>query len=189
MDTTKSLLERLRSKYDGCSNYRLAKLLGVSKTALHRYMLQDGGMGSEVGMRLADELGLPHAYVVACLALEREQSDQVRPVWRAIIETLRRTGQTAPAPARARRASKVAAVLLATGITAFSGLTPSPARAESGARGLYILSNPRSARRGRSSACDFAPFFPPTRPTRRDQTHRTRRARRLKGLPLIPITA
>ncbi len=37
MDTTKSLLERLRSKYDGCSDYRLAKILGIGKTAVSRY--------------------------------------------------------------------------------------------------------------------------------------------------------
>jgi hypothetical protein len=169
MDTTKSLLERLRSKYDGCSDYRLAKILGVGKTAVSRYMLHGGGMANDVGMRLADELGLPHAYVVACLSLEREPSDQVKPVWQGIIETLKRAGQTAPAPARARRASKVAAVLLTTGIAALSAFAPRQAQAshaEAGARGLYILSNRGSKGRNRR----FAHVFPRRRlrPRRRD---------------------
>lgn len=176
MDTTKSLLERLRSKYDGCSDYRLAKILGVAKTAVNRYTLHGGGMANDVGLRLADELGLPHAYVVACLSLEREQSDQVRPVWRGIIETLGRAGQTAPTPARARRASKVAAVLLGAGITAFSSLAPSPAEAGPGARGLYILLNPGSKAKPRRGA-RFAP------PLRR------RRRRYLKAPAALPIIA
>ncbi len=137
MDTTKTLLERLRAKHDGCSDYRLAKILGVAKTAVSRYTAHGGGMANDVGLRLADELGLPHAYVVACLALEREQSDQVRPVWRAIIETLGRAGQTAPAPARARRASKVAAMLLGAGITALCAVTPPQAQAGERAVSVY----------------------------------------------------
>lgn len=163
MDTTKSLLERLRSKYDGCSNYRLAKVLDVSKTALNRYMTHGGGMGSDVGLRLADELGLPHAYVVACLALEREQSDQVKPVWRGIIETLGRTGQTAPTPARARRASKVAAVLLATGIAGLSAMVPPQAEAgvvRGDFAGSVYYGKSRIRGRRRLQNCGFPPILP-----------------------------
>lgn len=169
MDTTKSLLERLRSKYDGCSDYRLAKILGIGKTAVSRYTLHGGGMANDVGLRLADELGLPHAYVVACLALEREQSEQVRPVWQSIIQTLAKAGQTAPAPSRARRASKVAAVLLATGIAGFSATTPPQAQAGERAASVYSVKSGIRGR-GRLRNCNFPHVLPRRRrrPRRRD---------------------
>ncbi len=127
-----------------------------------------------MGIRLANELGLPHAYVVACLALEREQSDQVKPVWRGIIETLGRAGQTAPAPARARRASKVAAVLLSTGIAALSSMVPRQAHAEvvrsECAPSVYYGKGRRDGRNRRFRNWDFAPILPRRRlrPRRRD---------------------
>lgn len=178
MDTTKSLLERLRSKYDGCSDYRLAKILGVAKTAVSRYMLHGGGMANDVGLRLADELGLPHAYVVACLALEREQSDQVRPVWRAIIETLGKVGQSAPAPARARRASKVAAVLLGVGITALCSTTPPQAQAGECAGSVYYGKSRIQRRRAQN----------PWTPARFTRKGRRPRRRDLPTPAALPIT-
>src|SRR5262245_56264265 len=85
METTRSLLERLRAKYatpdKPVSDYRLAKLAGVSKSAMVRYMRHDGGMASDVGLRVAAELDLQPEYVLACLAHEREQDEHARPYW------------------------------------------------------------------------------------------------------------
>lgn len=65
-----------------------------------------------MAIKVADELGMPHAYVVACIELEREKSEPVRRVWKAIAETF---------------AGKAAAVILSCLLLA--GLVPNQAHA------------------------------------------------------------
>ncbi len=119
----------LRAKNSGpnklCTDYRLAKILGLSKTAMTRYMRHGGGMSSDVGLKIAKELGLDANYVVACLAHEREQSELVRPVWAALAEMAHMSGQTGRAARRAKRVSKVAAAALALGFMGFGAPSPS----------------------------------------------------------------
>lgn len=179
MDTTKTLLERLRTKYDGCSDYRLAQILGIVKTAVSRYTKHGGGMANDVGVRLAAELGLDPAYVVACLALEREQSEAVKPIWRDLITRAQASGQIARAPSTRRRVSKVAAVLLTTGIAALASLTPSPARASQDAASVYY----GKRRRHLPNPCDPARF------TRRHRPRRRRASPMPASFPIVPIVA
>lgn len=135
MDTTKTLLERLRARLGGATNYRLAKHLSIANSAAARYAKGGGGMSFEIGMRVADELELPRDYVLLCLAAEREQSEAIKPMWRELAA--KASGQTARPATTRRRTAKVAAVLLGAGITAFCSLTPPPASASERAGSVY----------------------------------------------------
>jgi hypothetical protein len=128
VDTTKTLIERLRAQLGGASNYRLQKHLGISKAAIIRYVHERGGMSYDIGLRVGSELGLQPDYVLLCLAAEREQSPEIKTRWERLAHQA--SGQTARPSTTRRRAAKVAAVLLAAGIPAL--FAPSPVEARAG---------------------------------------------------------
>jgi predicted transcriptional regulator len=138
MDTTHTLIERLRAHWGGATNYGLAKRLGITKSAVTRYARHGGGMSLDIGLRVADELKLNRTYVLACLMAEREPKDSVT---RAVLESLvilaQRPGKTASSPARAKRVSKVAGVLIGAGFAALSAFTPPQAQASNYAASVY----------------------------------------------------
>ncbi len=176
MDTTKTLIERLRAQLGNATNYRLAKHLGISKPSLIKYVHERGGMAFEIGLRVGAELGLDPDYVLLCLAAEREQSPEVKTRWQRLASQA--SGQTARPGQRTRRVSKVAAVLLTTGLAAISATLPRQASAGECAGFVYSVKS-RSARR--------TSHFP--RPPRRRRWDHVRRRDR-KTLPAaIPITS
>ena len=67
-------IERLRALHNGCSNYRLAKLLDVQQPAMVRYS-QGREMDEEVSVRVAGLLGLPPLRVVADIKAARAESE------------------------------------------------------------------------------------------------------------------
>jgi len=80
MDSTLELLEAVRRKHNS-SYYGLQRILGVSKQAISRYRKRHGFFDDEVALTVADELGLPHAHVLAIVAAERTKSERVRKAW------------------------------------------------------------------------------------------------------------
>ncbi len=86
MQTTREFIEAIRAKHDGCSYYRVTQILEVVPSAIRRWRSGQGGFANDVGLRVAKELNLSPAYVLACLESEREQSAEVRPVWAAIAK-------------------------------------------------------------------------------------------------------
>lgn len=88
--TTVEILDRLRSARGWTSDYQLWKALGWKQTTVSKYRVGDSTLSRAHAIRAADELGLPRAYLVACVELEREhQGDDVRAVWREIAERFR----------------------------------------------------------------------------------------------------
>lgn len=151
MDTTRSLLERLRSKYAGCSDYRLAKILGLSKTAMTRYTRHGGGMSHENGVKIAVELELQPEYVLACLAYEREQVEHIKPYWERLANATMQQlyGRTAHRAAHARRKAKVAGVALALISSGFLAPSPSEVRVSDCAGSVYYVTSKRDRFRAR----------------------------------------
>lgn len=75
--TTVELLEALRRRENGCTDYRLAKILGLTPGSI-RHLLQKGGvMSDETALYLADELDLPPVLVVFSAIRERAKNQQV----------------------------------------------------------------------------------------------------------------
>lgn len=84
METTVDLLERLRTKNDGCSDYRLAKLLTVSTSSVVNYTKHGRTMSDEVAIKLAELLDEHPGYVLACMAAERSQNPETVRIWEQI---------------------------------------------------------------------------------------------------------
>ena len=80
METTLELLEAVRAKRKA-TYYGLQAILGVSKQTITRYRKRRGFFDDDVAITVADELGLPHAHVLAIIAAERAKSEQVKKAW------------------------------------------------------------------------------------------------------------
>lgn len=82
------LLELLRKDQQNkglpSSEYRLAKILGVTQTAIIHTMKHNGSLSDENAIKLADELKLPHSYVVACMMRHRAKNEVLRDMWEDI---------------------------------------------------------------------------------------------------------
>lgn len=87
--STKKYMDILRARYNGCSDYRIAQLLMVTKGAVSRWSLGKNGMGDEAAARLADLCGLDPVEVITELYIERSKSEATRHYFE---EVLKRTG-------------------------------------------------------------------------------------------------
>lgn len=88
MDTsaTKKYLEIIRSHYDGCSDYRIAQLLQVSKSCVSRWSHGKGTIGDDPAARLADLCGLDPVEVLTELYLERSSSRVTRHYYEEVLK-------------------------------------------------------------------------------------------------------
>ena len=84
METTINFLERLEAKHDGCSDYRAAKLLGISATTISTWRRGIGGMGDKTAVKMAELLGEHPAYVMACIHAEKDDTPQTHKVWEQV---------------------------------------------------------------------------------------------------------
>lgn len=83
-DGVKALL-RKAGKPD--TPYGVAKFLGASRQC--GYNWRDGGtMGDEHAKAAAEALGINPDYVVACMHLEREKNEELRPIWQRIVSAV-----------------------------------------------------------------------------------------------------
>ena len=88
--TTVELLELLRKYQEskGFSNtdYRLAKILGVSPPAIAKYLQNGMIMSDDVAMNIALELGLPSSYVLLCAWHERNKNEATKEAIKEIAD-------------------------------------------------------------------------------------------------------
>lgn len=101
MHTTAQLLNALSSKLGGVTDYRIAKTLNTSTSVITSYRKGKRVAGAEIAIELAQQLGWPHAYVVACVEHERaqrsayerrmppERAEKLVAVWQAIGKTFK----------------------------------------------------------------------------------------------------
>ena len=92
-------IERVRARNDGCSDYRLAQILEVSKQALSRYRLSGTPADDEVAARIAVALDLPPMRVIADLRAGRAEAEgnkMMASVWREALEAF--AAPAAPVP-------------------------------------------------------------------------------------------
>lgn len=154
MQTTLQLLEAVKRRRGIASDYALAKHLGVSRQVMSSYR-SGTTLGEDMAMKVADELGVPRAAVLAAMASERTKNEDVKKAWAQALKKLGAAaaallggGPTPPAPpaishkqarntqcspfARAaqlalrRLATLIAPALIATGCTVI-GHKPAPA--------------------------------------------------------------
>lgn len=88
--STVDLLEALRRKEGGCSDYRLAKILGVTHQAIHHLLQKGGVMSDETALKVSRELNIPPALVVFSIIRERTKNQEIRDILDTIpIDTLK----------------------------------------------------------------------------------------------------
>lgn len=88
--TTVELLDALKARRGLTSDYQLYKALGWHQTTVSSYRCGKTSMTGAHAIRIADELELPRAYVLACMEAERERNGEVASVWRELAAKLRR---------------------------------------------------------------------------------------------------
>ena len=86
---TVEFIDLLKARRGWTSDYRVAKELGWKQQTLSNYRSGRTSMSGPHALRVAQELEMPEAYVLACVEAEREPAADVARVWRAIAETLR----------------------------------------------------------------------------------------------------
>ena len=88
MRTTRDFLRELSLRYpmdDGrpATDYRLAKLLSITTTAISRYQNHGGTFGDDIALRVAELLGEKPLHVLACMNAERARNEAVKKVWQS----------------------------------------------------------------------------------------------------------
>lgn len=78
--TTVELLEALRRKESGCTDYRLAKLLGINPNSVYNLLYKGGVMSDETALKISRELDLPPVLVVFSVIRERSKSQEIRDI-------------------------------------------------------------------------------------------------------------
>lgn len=94
--TPVELLEHLRKDQQNkglpTTDYRLAKILGMTQSALIYTLKHNGSLSDENAIKLADELKLPRPYVVACMMIHRTKNTEVRDMWIDVASNSLKTG-------------------------------------------------------------------------------------------------
>src|SRR5258708_39428796 len=89
--TCRDLLDEIKRKHGLRSDYALAKHLGVRVQLISNYRNRRSFPDEDMACRLADELGLPRGYVLACMAAERAQraeKDALADTWRDLAKKM-----------------------------------------------------------------------------------------------------
>lgn len=84
MRTTIEFLDALKARNGGASDYKIAKILGVTQQSVSRYRTGRDFFGSEIAIKVANLLQLDIGYVLACTHLERAKSEPERQAWQGI---------------------------------------------------------------------------------------------------------
>lgn len=100
METLNDFIEMIRAKYPETrkNNAALAKVLGVSRQAVHQYFSGYGRSkinNDVVGYNIAEALGLDPAYVIPCLTAERSNDDRIRITFQRISTLFKNAGARA----------------------------------------------------------------------------------------------
>lgn len=79
--STIELLDLLKSLNSNASDYRIAQILNVNKSAVSKWRVGRSGFDDETAVRVAELSGLQPEYVLACVHAERAKTDQARTAW------------------------------------------------------------------------------------------------------------
>lgn len=93
MLTTNELLDRAREAQGGVSDYRLAKLLGVSQPRIPDYRAKRAKPANAIAARLGELCALDPQAVVCWVNIERASTEDEREFWSGMLARL---GDTSP---------------------------------------------------------------------------------------------
>lgn len=110
METTLHFLDAVKARHGLKSDYSLAPLLGITRSAVSKFRSGKDFFGDSTAIRVAELLEIDPAIVLASVHAERAKSEAEKTAWRSIIEKLggiaaalliSLSGLSAPTPAQA----------------------------------------------------------------------------------------
>ena len=114
---TVEYLDELKRRYGISSDYKLAKLIGITYQAVSQYRNKGTTLRDDVALKVAELLELPPGKVLADMQAERAKDARVRDAWRQIAARM------------ADAAAWAGVVILAGVFGVVFGLLPSKAEA------------------------------------------------------------
>lgn len=81
MITSTELVEQLQAKNGACSVYRVAKIYGWGNGRVLNWVSGRAAPSPKESLKIADDLGLPRAYVVACMEAQRQSEPELAEVF------------------------------------------------------------------------------------------------------------
>ena len=149
MNATNRYLDRLAGMHGGCSDYRLAQLLGATKQGVSQWRSEVTQMDDRYCMRLAELIRVDPLQVIAEIRAERETDPATVKLWRRMATMAEKYGHAA---------ALALAILATTGMATFSP-TPLASAPYSDAREtaptMYIMSSHAGAPSGPRTPLDW----------------------------------
>lgn len=86
--TTNEYLDAIQSRFNDCSDYRIAKIIGCLPSTISRYRAGKANFCDETALKVAELLEIPPGQVLADVAAERTKCPAARKAWREAARTL-----------------------------------------------------------------------------------------------------
>lgn len=91
MSQTQQLIEQVRRKLDGATDYKIAQVLDLPTGIMHYYVTGERAADTYACARIAEVLDLDPLEVIARVEAETARTEKKRAYWRSIFSGLRRT--------------------------------------------------------------------------------------------------
>ena len=88
MKTTIEYIDAVKAKTGAASDYAVAPILGITRSAVSRYRNGHDFFSDEMALKVASILDIDPGLVVAAVHAERAKNDQEKAVWINIFEKL-----------------------------------------------------------------------------------------------------
>jgi len=96
MKTTRQYLDEAKEKLGLNSNYKMARWLGVTDTAMSQYKTGIRTIDDYTAVKIAEALGVAPLEIIAVANMEREKTDEKRDFWRRYATGCLSAGIIAP---------------------------------------------------------------------------------------------
>jgi len=97
MNNTVKVLDRVKARLGGVSDYRAAHELGVTTQAVSKWRVKRNLMDDDAAIRAAEILGEPPGAILAMVQADKAKSARAKALWLAASRHLHRAGALASA--------------------------------------------------------------------------------------------
>lgn len=84
MNATVTYLEQLQAAHGGASDYRAAKILGITHQTVSKWRNRGTQMKDETALKVAQLLGLPPIRIIASIHAEQAKTEAERIFWQQL---------------------------------------------------------------------------------------------------------
>lgn len=95
MSQTQQLIEQVRQKLNGATDYKIAQVLDIPRNLMHYYVKGERVADAYACTRIAEMLDRDPLEVIAQVEAEAARSEKKRDYWRRLFSGLKRTAHVA----------------------------------------------------------------------------------------------